>query len=114
MRVSRRNVETPLLIGRSLCDARREAARARLRVVVSSGSPGWSAELPDALRVVGQEPPPHARIQRRCTVSVVVDGGAGDRAPVPAPGPDPRLSAVADPEDHRRGPADDGAGRCLT
>ncbi|MDF1595097.1 MAG: hypothetical protein P1T08_03195 [Acidimicrobiia bacterium] len=103
MRVSHRNVETPLLIGRSLCDARREAARARLRVVVSSGSPGWPAEFPDALRIVGQEPPPHARIQRRCTVSVVVDGGAGDRAPLPAPGPDPLLSVAADLVEHHHG-----------
>lgn len=65
MRVPHRTVETQLLIGRNLCDARREAARARLRVVVSSGLPGWSAELPDALRVVGQEPPPHMPIRRR-------------------------------------------------
>lgn len=75
MRVPHRKVEAPLLIGRSLCDARREAARVRLRVAVSPRSPGWWAERSDALRVVGQDPRPHAPIRRRCSVSVVVDGG---------------------------------------
>jgi beta-lactam-binding protein with PASTA domain len=107
MMMPRRTVETPFLIGRSLCNARREAALARLEVVVSSGSPGWSAELPDELRVVGQEPPPHARIRRRRTVSVVVDGGAGDRAAIPAPRSGPPLSAAADPKDDRRRPGHD-------
>lgn len=113
MRVPHRTVETPGLVGRSLCDARREASQARLRVVVSSGTPGWWAEPSEALRVVDQEPLPHAPIRRRCSVSVVVDGGACDRATVPAPRSGPLLTVATNPDAHRRWPAHGGAERCL-
>ena len=97
MPLPHRMIETPHLIGRSLDDARLEAARRRLRVVVLSGSPGWWTELPHRLRVVAQMPPPHAPIRRRCAVSVDVDGGGSDRAAIPTPGPRPVLSREVDP-----------------
>lgn len=94
MHLGRRIVETPGLTGSSLLEARREADRYGLMVLVTSGSPRWTAELSARLRVVAQTPRTGTLVRRRCVICLVVDGGAGDRAALGIGGPGPYEDAV--------------------